>query len=346
MLEAAVGSANGALNSLSDDDLSLGVSLGGSSLPRRFVITTVSTVRADPTNLKMFVNYHLNCGIDRMILFFDDPFDECIQMFRRDGRIRCVPCDAEHWSASQMSDRASIEAKQVYNAGLGLNWARQEGADWIVHIDSDELIFAPEGDFRRVLEDTPEDVDAVVLPTLEALPERTYRRHFFEDVHWFRAHNSIIPGARRVACLFLPRRIKFGFFRGHSSGKSAIRVQSPFTGIGIHTPLGPNEARIHRSSDAFILHFDSCTLGEWTTKWQRRHDGTGLALRMLGHRKRQFSDFVAAYESGSGTRLDSAYERQCIASEYERTVLRALGLLRRVDLDSAKFGESLEQLPT
>lgn len=309
------------------------------------VITTVSTVRADPENLQMFVNYHLNSGIDRMTLFFDDPLDHCIETFRHDHRIRCIPCDATYWDSSGMADRESIEAKQVYNATLALNWARQEGSDWIVHIDSDELIYTPNEDFRTVLGGLQEDVDAIRLPALEALPERAYHRHFFEDAHWFRSNDSILPGAARIARLLLPRRIRYGYFRGHSTGKTAVRVRSPFTGIGIHVPTGPKTTTLHRSTGAFILHFDSCTLEEWTTKWRRRYCGTGVALRMRGHRKRQFTDFIAAYESGSPARLLGLYERQCISSENEKRMLRALGLLRRVDLDTAKFKESLEPPP-
>ena len=36
-------------------------------------VAIISTVRAPLNELKMFINYHLNIGVDEIILFFDDP---------------------------------------------------------------------------------------------------------------------------------------------------------------------------------------------------------------------------------------------------------------------------------
>jgi hypothetical protein len=47
--------------------------------------------------------------------------------------------------------------------------------DWILHIDTDELVYpsgSPEYSIQRVLAGVPADVDTLVFPNYESLPER------------------------------------------------------------------------------------------------------------------------------------------------------------------------------
>ena len=105
----------------------------------RMSICIVSTVRAAQIQLKMFVNYHLNSDVDRMFLFFDDPNDESIDHFQNDNRLTCIRCDASYWAASLLSDRSSIEERQVHNASVALKWAQKEDIDWIIHLNTTNL---------------------------------------------------------------------------------------------------------------------------------------------------------------------------------------------------------------
>jgi hypothetical protein len=278
-----------------------------------------------------------------MFLFFDDPTDESFEHFRSDSRLTCIRCDATHWAASELPDQSSIEARQVYNASLALEWARREGIDWIIHIDSDELVFTPGQNLKRHLKSVGENIDAITFPTLEALPKLKYGQHFFEEIHWFKSAKSPVPRAETIARVMGCRRaLQYGYFRGHTDGKTAVRVRPSIEGMGIHlpTPLGGAEFRIIRSSEAFILHFDCCTVDDWKLKWKRRYDGTAVALQMRADRKKQFAGFLAAYQSGATARLLSEYRRQCIVSTYEKVILLGLGLLRWVRLKKGVFAES------
>ena len=47
--------------------------------------------------------------------------------------------------------------------------------DWILHVDTDELVYpggAPEYSLQRLLGSVPEDVDCLVFPNWESMPER------------------------------------------------------------------------------------------------------------------------------------------------------------------------------
>jgi hypothetical protein len=63
--------------------------------------------------------------------------------------------------------------------------AEKDGIDWILHIDTDELVYpggAPEYSIQRVLSTIPADVDTVVFPNYESLPERDDVQDPFTEV--------------------------------------------------------------------------------------------------------------------------------------------------------------------
>lgn len=53
--------------------------------------------------------------------------------------------------------------------------AHADKVDWILHVDTDELMYpggAPEYSLQSVLSAYPQDVDTVVFPNYESMPER------------------------------------------------------------------------------------------------------------------------------------------------------------------------------
>ena len=306
------------------------------------LVCTVSTVRTPLADLKMFVNYHLNSGIDRMFLFFDDPDDEGVAYFRNNSKVTCIRCDTAHWAKSALPDQPSIEERQVYNATLALGWARDAGFDWIVHIDSDELVLTPEQDLRLHLSRVAEKVDAITFPTLEALPKTRYKRHYFEEIRWFKTYKARVPLAEVIArAMGCRRAFKYGYFRAHITGKTATRACSAVAQIGIQSPIAQAgvEFRVEVSANAFLLHFDCCTFEDWKLKWMRRINGTATVSQIREERVWQLNDFLAAYRTNSEAQLLLAYQRQCIFPTYEKIVLVSLGLLRRVRQKTDVFRE-------
>lgn len=297
------------------------------------LIAITSTVRTSYVNLRMFVNYYLNSGVDKIILFFDDPNDESIERLKCLDKVTCVRCRAE----SGAPDRRNIEQRQLTNASAGLEMARNEGMDWIIHVDADELISVPERNVKSYLKRLDTNVDAVRFPTLEAVPNPTGVKHFFEDVHWFRVGNPRVEAtARALGC---HNALEYGYFKGHRDGKTATRTRSPVKSIGIHVPIAQDGQglRVMTSSEAFTLHFDCCTFDEWKLKWLRRCDGTAIALEMRPDRRRQLSDFLAAFHTGSEALLQKEYIRQRAIPPAEESILVSTGLLKKIYLSSEIF---------
>lgn len=67
----------------------------------------------------------------------------------------------------------------------GIELAFKDNIDWILHVDTDELMYpggSPEYSLQRVLAVFPPDVDTVVFPNYESLPERDDVQDPFTEV--------------------------------------------------------------------------------------------------------------------------------------------------------------------
>ncbi len=63
--------------------------------------------------------------------------------------------------------------------------AQKDEIDWILHIDTDELVYpggASHYSLQQMLADVPAEVDTLVFPNYESLPERNDVASPFEEV--------------------------------------------------------------------------------------------------------------------------------------------------------------------
>ena len=70
-------------------------------------------------------------------------------------------------------------------SAAGIELAAKDGIDWILHIDTDELMYPGGGaeySIQRVLSAVPADVDTLVFPNYESLPERDDVQDPFTEV--------------------------------------------------------------------------------------------------------------------------------------------------------------------
>jgi hypothetical protein len=207
-----------------------------------------------------------------------------------------------------------------------------------LHVDSDELIATPGDDLAAWLGRQPAEIDAVVFPVLEAIARPPSRGHPFQVCRLFKAPARPDPARlKRAAQLGCRQALRYGYFRGHLIGKSAVRLTADIDTVGIHVPTSSRPLRVETAADAYVLHYDGCTFEAWRQKWARRKDGTGLLLTMRPDRRRQFEDFLRADEHGDVAELDREFRRQCLIPPYEQAILWALGLARWVRLRDELF---------
>lgn len=116
-----------------------------------------STVRASRDELRSFVNYHLNTGVDQLLLFFDDPADESIASIGLNPRVTLYVCNEAYWQQRGVQRPVTIEDRQEINVNYALSMSRTRDVDWLIHIDSDELLLSREA-IKDVLSTYPQDV--------------------------------------------------------------------------------------------------------------------------------------------------------------------------------------------
>ena len=115
-------------------------------------VAIVSTVRRPGRDIRGFLDANFAAGISRAYLFFDDPDDPDLQFVKGDARVVPLPVTKSLHQAQRTKfpeifcwgDYATeVMARQIVNATWALELSRQEGIDWLVHIDADEILYAP-----------------------------------------------------------------------------------------------------------------------------------------------------------------------------------------------------------
>lgn len=259
----------------------------------------VTTLRAAGALLDDFIDYHLAAGFSRIYLIFDDPADP--DRARVQGRlgVEAIAADGawrERWCRSPLfvELRASVDqevmARQILNASLVADLARDAGHDWLLQIDIDELFLPAGGDARALfhaLRDQP--VDVMGFANMEAVPEHDVVNRPFAEVSLFKVpveemRRIVAPDSALADALRRSRRFGSGFFNLYSNGKSAVRLAAPgVQPFGVHDFDRPGGgARRQRVRDAVILHHACCgleafkskyrLLGRFADRWWNRYD--------------------------------------------------------------------------
>ncbi|KAK9005789.1 hypothetical protein V6N11_043209 [Hibiscus sabdariffa] len=126
---------------------------------------------------------------------------------------------------------------QSLNMEVAIVMSRDAGMDWIIHLDTDELIHpagAREYSVRQLLADVPEDVDTVIFPNYESSVERDDIKEPFTEVSMFKKNYDHLPkyvyfGNYKVATHGNPN-----YFITYGNGKSAARIQDHLRPNGAH----------------------------------------------------------------------------------------------------------------
>ncbi|XVE61077.1 hypothetical protein DITRI_Ditri06bG0010900 [Diplodiscus trichospermus] len=164
--------------------------------------------------------------------------------------------------------------KQSLNMEMSIVMARDAGMDWIIHLDTDELIHpagAREYSLRQLLSDVPENVDMAVFPNYESCVERDDIKEPFTEISMFKKNYDHLPkdiyfGNYREATRGNPN-----YFLTYGNGKSAARIQDHLRPNGAHRWHNYMKApNIRKSSRVFM--FQCCQGACLGHKAQYKHN--------------------------------------------------------------------------
>ncbi|XP_072979097.1 glycosyltransferase-like At2g41451 [Typha angustifolia] len=163
--------------------------------------------------------------------------------------------------------------KQSLNMEMAIVMARDAGMDWIIHLDTDELIHpagAQEYSLRRLLSDVPSNVDMVIFPNYESSIERDDIKNPFTEVSMFKKNYDHLPKDTYFGLYKEATRDNPNYFLTYGNGKSAARIQEYLRPNGAHRwhnyMKTPNEIKLE---EAAILHYTYTKFSDLTSRRDR-----------------------------------------------------------------------------
>ncbi|EEF49616.1 N-acetyltransferase, putative [Ricinus communis] len=181
----------------------------------------------------------------------------------------------ETWLSSFFYKPCNYElfVKQSLNMEMAIVMARDAGMDWILHLDTDELIHpagASEYSLRQLLLDVPGNVDMVIFPNYESSVERDDIKDPFSEVSMFKKNYDHLPKDTYFGMYKESTRGNPNYFLTYGNGKSAARIQDHLRPNGAHRwhnyMKTPNEVKLE---EAAVLHYTYSKYSDLTSRRDR-----------------------------------------------------------------------------
>ncbi|KAK6227706.1 hypothetical protein QQP08_004319 [Theobroma cacao] len=181
----------------------------------------------------------------------------------------------ETWLSSFFYKPCNYElfVKQSLNMEMAIVMARDAGMDWILHLDTDELIHpagASEYSLRQLLLDVPSNVDMVIFPNYESSVERDDIKDPFSEVSMFKKNYDHLPKDTYFGMYKESTRGNPNYFLTYGNGKAAARIQDHLRPNGAHRwhnyMKTPNEIKLE---EAAVLHYTYAKFSDLTSRRNR-----------------------------------------------------------------------------
>lgn len=181
----------------------------------------------------------------------------------------------ETWLASFFFRPCNYElfVKQSLNMEMAIVMAREANMDWIIHLDTDELLHpagAREYSLRQLLLDVPNNVDMVVFPNYESAIERDDIKEPFSEVSMFKKNYDHVTKETYFGLYKEATRGNPNYFLTYGNGKAAARVQDHLRPNGAHRwhnyMKTPNEIKLE---EAAVLHYTYTKFSDLTSRRDR-----------------------------------------------------------------------------
>jgi len=237
-------------------------------------VCIVTTVRDPGVCLESFIRYHLALGIAHIYIFFDDPEDLAVQVALQFSNVTAIPND-EALQVQQALGNVlypkygphvgyEVMARQILNVETAIQLALEQGMDWIIHIDGDELFYLGEALTLDWFDQLDNDILQVHFLNYEAAPEAFEIEDYFRKVTLFKKNPAILdPG---FYAEFQSISGKSQYFLAYQNGKSAARIHLTLLPNSVHSFDIPEDYTLVTSSPS-ILHYLNCGFQNYYKKY-------------------------------------------------------------------------------
>ncbi|PWA92792.1 glycosyltransferase family 92 [Artemisia annua] len=163
--------------------------------------------------------------------------------------------------------------KQSLNMEIAIVMAKEAQMDWILHLDTDELIHpagAHEYSVRQLSSEVPEHVDVVVFPNYESGVERDDIHDPFSEISLFKKNFDHLTKETYFGTYKESTRGNPNYFLTYGNGKSAARVQQHLRPNGAHRWHNYMKAPIEvKFDEAAVLHYTYTKFSDLTSRRDR-----------------------------------------------------------------------------
>lgn len=215
-------------------------------------------------DLKTWLQYHLDyMGVKHIFMDVEDSphFDEAWQTLSKADQDRVTVWKASATGNQDDSrpadDYTTLQARQLQAMRRAKAASKQMGIEWLLHIDDDELLYAPlHRPIGEILASVPKGFSQAYLPNVEAIYDSADVKSCFTE----------------TAKVNMNRYT----FVSYANGKAAVRVSDDAAvPAGPHqwrTPEGLEVSSIHLDAETFgsplwLVHFESCPFTRWEDKF-------------------------------------------------------------------------------
>lgn len=283
----------------------------------------VAAVVKEPADvMRRFLAWNLAQGAQEIWLFFDDPDDPFIPHAERIDRVRVTRCTTAFWEALGVRENANFVRRQVLAVRRAYDATE---ADWLLHIDADELIYFPDQNIGAVLAKVDPEIGNVLVRPAEAV-----RIDGFRDRQAFRMRmtQQQIVEVYGEAGRMLDR--SHGLV-GHDIGKSFMRTGLRDVRIRNHflrDKAGDlvRQQILDGADGAYLLHFIARGFRDWRRKLPHR-------LKFRGYRRLREERLGDLLRANDDRILRDYYRRLHHLTVAQAEYLRARGLLLEPVLD-------------
>ena len=300
----------------------------------------VVTTNETPAQTRGFINFHLNVGAEHIVVCFDNPSDPVMSEYLNHPDVSCICCTTKHWLMLLGRQPDNMQEKQHANLRYGSDMLRRRGIDWIISLDTDELLFPSKSSVQDVLDHCSNEVDFLQVQPKESIQHDGMHHSSPFAARYFKVlpdpRDASPPAEQDCILSTLSELTRNGFF-GHTIGKSFFRASSAIDTYNQHIPKSSNCELVGAQTDSLsILHFDCMSFQGWRRKWQRRVDGTTRATAIHDKRRLQTEEIRTALSKGN----DAFYElfRRWHYWPMDRiTEALSAGILEFVDIEDSMF---------
>ncbi|MFS8856216.1 glycosyltransferase family 2 protein, partial [Synechococcus sp. H55.2] len=237
-------------------------------------VCIVTTVRDPGVCLESFIRYHLAIGIAHIYIFFDDPEDPAAQIALRFSDVTAIPNDEALQVQQALGNILyakygphvgyEVMARQILNVETAIQLALDQGMDWIIHIDGDELFYLGEALTLDWFDQLDNDILQVRFLNYEAAPEKFEIEDYFREVTLFKRNPAVLDPD--FYAKFQSTSGKSQYFLAYQNGKSAARVYPSILPNSVHSFDIPEEHTLVTSSPT-VLHYLNCGFQNYYKKY-------------------------------------------------------------------------------